>query len=105
MESQWDDIRDEDSNGRHSSESKEIFEKLKPWIAEFLDNNTNMTASQVGYNQLVEKVNRVTVIGKFNLHLTCWLIWHKCQRASVIMNFPSCVVIVVGIVVVCQHYS
>ena len=29
-----------------------------------------------------------------------WLIWHKCQRACVIMNCPSCVVVVVGIVVV-----
>ena len=34
----------------------EIFKELKPWIAAFLDQNTNMTASQVGYNQLVEQV-------------------------------------------------
>ena len=46
---------------QHSEESLEVFDQLKPWIADFLDHNTHMTASHVGYNQLVAEVPHVSL--------------------------------------------
>lgn len=34
----------------------QIFNQLKDWIANFLDHNKDMTASEIGHNELVEQV-------------------------------------------------
>ncbi len=42
-------------------ESMQIFNQLKNWIANFLDHNKDMTASEIGHNELVEQVLVVNV--------------------------------------------
>lgn len=41
-----------------STLSADKFSKLRQWITRFLDQNKDMTASQIGHNMLIEKAGR-----------------------------------------------
>ena len=51
-----------------------VLNQLKDWIADFLDHNKDMTASEIGHNQLVEQVGVLTKYFSPNLQILVCII-------------------------------